>query len=94
MPRLPPPRSRALLAGGETSNGDNLIEISDPALARIYAVNAVGLFDHFHFHALQQDATEEEPMLLDDTGAWFQDYFKAGTIHFRDRMLFCPPPEN
>ena len=81
--------SSNLAAGGEQENGDNLIAISDPAVASIYAVQAMGLVDHFHFRAVMTTATDLNPLVLDSTDKWWQDYFLKGTLKFRDRNLFC-----
>jgi hypothetical protein len=41
--------SSNLAVGGESSNGDNLLEIHDAAVATVFAVEAVGLIDHFMY---------------------------------------------
>lgn len=41
--------SSNLALGGEEENGDNLIRIDDPAVATVFALEAVGLVDHFDF---------------------------------------------
>jgi hypothetical protein len=81
--------SSNLAAGGEQQNGDNLIELQDKDIGSIYGVQAVGLVDHFHFRAVMKTATAEKPLTLSH-GNWFADYFEKDTLHFRDRMLFCP----
>ena len=82
--------SSNLAAGGEEQNGDNLLAITDPAIASIYAVQAMGLVDHFHFRAVMKTATDLSPLTLDATDKWWQSYFQKGSLHFRDRNLFCP----
>ncbi len=82
--------SSNLAAGGEEQNGDNMLAISDPAVASIYAVQAMGLVDHFHFRAVMKTATDLSPLVLDATDKWWQEYFQKGTLKFRDRNLFCP----
>jgi len=81
--------SSNLAAGGEQQNGDNLIELKDKDIASIFGVQAVGLVDHFHFRADMKGATDAKPLTLsrDD---WWSTYFDDGTLHFRDRLLFCP----
>ena len=81
--------SSNLAAGGEEQNGDNLLAISDPAVASLYAVQAMGLVDHFHFRAKMQTATDLSPLALDSTDVWWQEYYQKGTLKFRDRNLFC-----
>ncbi len=82
--------SSNLAAGGEESNGDNLIELKDGPVASIFASQAIGLVDHFHFRAVQQSATTDQPMCLSGTDDWWQEYFTAGKLKFRDRAVFCP----
>lgn len=41
--------SSNLAAGGEKENGDHLICIEDRRIAIVYAIEALRLFDHFHF---------------------------------------------
>jgi PLD-like domain len=82
--------SSNLAAGGEEQNGDSLIEIRDADIARLFAVNALGMFDHFRFRAKQRGATKATPITLDSTGKWIDGYFMAGTVKLRERNLFCP----
>lgn len=41
--------SSNLASGGEAQNGDNLLEIHDPDVATVFAIEALGLVDHFQF---------------------------------------------
>lgn len=41
--------SSNLALGGETANGDNLIAIQDQDVATAFAIEAIGLIDHFNF---------------------------------------------
>jgi hypothetical protein len=85
--------SSNLAAGGETDNGDNLLAITDTAVASIYAVQALGLVDHFHFRSSMQTATQAVPLTLDATDQWWQDYYQDGTLKARERELFCKQAE-
>lgn len=82
--------SSNLAAGGEEDNGDNLLAITDPALASIYAAQALGLVDHFHFRSAMQTATDVKPLALDPTDAWWKPFFQQDSLQFHDRTLFCP----
>ncbi|MCA1403052.1 hypothetical protein I6F26_00325 [Ensifer sp. IC3342] len=45
-------RSRSsvnLALGGEEANGDNLLIIRDPDVVTVFAIEAIGLIDHFNF---------------------------------------------
>ena len=41
--------SSNLALGGEKSNGDNLLEIHDDDVATAFAIEALGLIDHYDF---------------------------------------------
>ena len=41
--------------GGEKDNGDHLICIEDRKIAIAYAIEALRLFDHFHFRVKAQE---------------------------------------
>jgi phosphatidylserine/phosphatidylglycerophosphate/cardiolipin synthase-like enzyme len=84
--------SSNLAAGGEMSNGDNLLEIRDPAIAVAYAVEAIRLFDHYHFRDAMHSSTSTKPLTLQDVGAkvpWWTPYYKTGEVKYRDRLLFA-----
>ena len=55
--------SSNLAAGGEEANGDSLAMIEDAAIANMFAIEAVALFDHYHFRKVMQTVTQEEPPL-------------------------------
>lgn len=78
--------SSNLAAGGEQSNGDNLLEIKDSGVASIFAVQAMGLVDHFHFRVAMQEATEDQPLTL-SRGDWWKPYYTEGDIKMRERQL-------
>lgn len=80
--------SSNLAAGGEQANGDNLLEIRDPAVASIFAVQAMGLVDHFHFRVAMQEATDDKPLSLAKTD-WWKPYYTAGDIKMRERQLLA-----
>lgn len=82
--------SSNLSSGGEEANGDNLLAIGDPAVASIFAVEAVRLVDHFHFRAVLQNATQTSPLVLQpDADRWWGPYYDSSTIKYRDRLLFA-----
>jgi phosphatidylserine/phosphatidylglycerophosphate/cardiolipin synthase-like enzyme len=78
--------SSNLAKGGEEANGDNLIEIRDEGVASIFAVQAMGLVDHFSFRVAMQDATNDNPLTL-SRGDWWKPYFTDGSAKFREREL-------
>lgn len=48
--------SSNLSPSGEKGNGDNLVMIEDQRVATSYAIEALRLFDHFHFRSILQAA--------------------------------------
>jgi len=82
--------SSNLALGGEKSNGDNLIEIRDPEIATVFAIEALRLVDHYHFRSNQINAEENHnPITLKKTNSWTRPYYDPKDIKFLDRELFC-----
>jgi hypothetical protein len=87
--------SSNLAQGGEGANGDNLLAIADPAIATMYAVEAVRLFDHYHFRTAVAEAGTATPLALQGQGApspWWKPYYDPADIKLRDRCLFAKVP--
>ena len=81
--------SSNLAEGGEMENGDNLLCIADRATAIAYAVEAIRLVDHYHFRAIMQSATNEQPLTLQpDSANWWAPYYDPTDIKSRERTLF------
>lgn len=85
--------SSNLAGGGEKNNGDHLIRIEDRKIAVVYAIEALRLFDHFHFRfnaslpgALQTLRLAKPPAAGEKT--WFDAYYSPGHVKARDRELF------
>ena len=76
-------------------NGENLVLIRDRRVALSYVVEALSMFDHYHFRVLQQEAKaaqrklqlKKPPRNPGDTPWWTEDYTNARKI--RDRELFA-----
>jgi len=79
--------SSNLAAGGETSNGDNLVAIYDHKIAASYVVEAIRLYDHYRFRSLHQHSTSKKPLCLDSTDGWTERYYDPKNIKFRERQL-------
>jgi len=79
--------SSNLAAGGETSNGDNLLAIYDHKIATSYVVEAIRLYDHYRFRSLHQHSTSKKPLCLDSTDSWTERYYDPKNIKFRERQL-------
>ncbi len=77
----------------DRKNGENLILITDPKAATAYMVEAVRLFDHYHFNIAQSNAAGGDLRLQKPPAAgqkpwWDEDY--TDPVKIKDRTLFCP----
>jgi phosphatidylserine/phosphatidylglycerophosphate/cardiolipin synthase-like enzyme len=87
--------SSNLADGGETQNGDNLLHISDPAVASVFAAEAVRLVDHYYFRAAVQAAGKAQPLQLSACrGAtkWWQRDYDPTNMRNVQRELFASGP--
>ncbi len=80
--------SSNLSQGGETSNGDNLIEIRDANIAHYYAIEAIRLFDHYRFRSLHENSTSSQPLELDTTDNWVKPFYDTNDLKYQTRKLF------
>jgi phosphatidylserine/phosphatidylglycerophosphate/cardiolipin synthase-like enzyme len=80
--------SSNLAAGGEQSNGDNLIAIYDRSIATLYGVEAISLVDHFDFRAALKGATAQPLRLKTNDEKWYARYYDPNDLHCRERQLF------
>ena len=79
----------------DTKNGENLLLIRDRRIAVAYVVEALRIFDHYHFRVVQQAAKTAKkklelilpPRASGETAWWEEDYTDARKI--RDRELFA-----
>ncbi len=84
--------SSNLAQGGETSNGDNLIAISNANLATAYAVEAIRLFDHYRFRSLHQKSSVKNPLALRPKDDWVKPYYDPKDMKFNQRKLLIGSP--
>ena len=78
----------------DTKNGENLLLIRDRRIAVSYVVEAVRIFDHYHFRVAQRDAKKARkklelarpPRQAGEQAWWEEHYTDARKI--RDRELF------
>jgi PLD-like domain len=85
--------SSNMAQGGEEENGDHMIQIEDRKIAISYAVEALRLFDHFHFRVNAQSPGALTELRLARPPApgkkpWFASYYRTGHVKARDRSLF------
>ncbi|MGQ0701399.1 MAG: phospholipase D-like domain-containing protein [Panacagrimonas sp.] len=88
--------SSNLAAGGERENGDHVVMIEDRKVAIAYAIEALRLFDHFHFRVrLKEGETNVEritlakPPATPNDNPWFAAYYRLENVKERDRKLFA-----
>lgn len=77
--------SSNLSSGGESQNGDNLIEIRDPAIVTAYAVEAIRLFDHYRFRARQEKSTGAGLALV-RSNEWTRDFYDPHNLKCTERL--------
>ncbi len=78
----------------DTKNGENLVVIRDRRVAVSYMVEAVRLFDHYHFRVARAEAKKSKkpfalrrpPRAPGETPWWLEDYTDPRKV--RDRELF------
>jgi phosphatidylserine/phosphatidylglycerophosphate/cardiolipin synthase-like enzyme len=82
-------------SAADKDNGENLLLIRDRRVAVSYMIEALRIFDHYHFRVAQKEATEAVKKLVlatpprspDEEPWWTEDYTVAQKI--RDRELFA-----
>ncbi|MGE0354755.1 MAG: phospholipase D-like domain-containing protein [Gemmatimonadales bacterium] len=96
--------SSNLALAGEQVNGDNLLEIRDPHVATVFAIEALALVDHFDFldrHRTKAGASKNSPppadkpaaaaqagWWLSETDRWTRPYYDASDLRKVDREVF------
>ena len=79
----------------DIKNGENLLLLRDRRVAVSYVVEALRIFDHYHFRVVQQEAKKarkelvlaKSPRSSGEKSWWHEDYTNARKI--RDRELFA-----
>ena len=90
---------------GEQLNGDNLIAIRDGDVATVFAIEALGLVDHFDFldraaaaagtkdkkpkFASKTQVADSAGWFLPTTDKWTVPYYDPDDLHCVDRLLFA-----
>ncbi len=79
----------------DVSNGENLLLITDRRIAVSYLVEALSIFDHYHFRASQQEAKKRKktlqlskPPRKPGEIPWWREYY-TDAVKIRDRELFA-----
>jgi hypothetical protein len=79
----------------DRQNGENLLIVRDRRIAVSYVVEALRIFDHYHFRVAQQEAKDagrklllkRAPRIAGET-AWFAEDYQV-PVKIRDRELFA-----
>lgn len=78
----------------DTKNGENLLLIKDQKIAVSYMVEALRIFDHYHFRISVREAKRaneklilKKPPVTVDESTWWQPFF-TNAKKIRDRQLF------
>ncbi len=82
-------------SAADMQNGENLLLIRDRRIAVSYVVEALRIFDHYHFRVMQEEAKKarkklvlaKPPRKAGEKPWWAEDYTNARKI--RDRQLFA-----
>ena len=77
----------------DRKNGENLVLVKDRRIAVAYAVEALRIFDHYHFRAIQEEAGSPEALTLakppvGDEKPWWDSYY-SDPQRARDREIFA-----
>jgi phosphatidylserine/phosphatidylglycerophosphate/cardiolipin synthase-like enzyme len=79
----------------DRSNGENLLMIRDRRIAVSYTVEALRIFDHYHFRVAQMEAKKAKkklqlfkPPRKQGEKAWWEDHYTE-TQRILDRKLFA-----
>jgi phosphatidylserine/phosphatidylglycerophosphate/cardiolipin synthase-like enzyme len=78
----------------DTENGENLLLVRDPRVASSYMVEALRIFDHYHFRVAEREAKDaQRPLVLTKPPAggqrpWWEEYW-TDPVKIRDRELFA-----
>jgi len=78
----------------DTKNGENLLLIRNRRIAVSYMIEALRIFDHYHFRVSQQEAKKTKkslglakpPQTNDEKPWWLEDY--TDEVKIKDRKLF------
>lgn len=79
-------------SAADKDNGENLLIIRDRRIAVSYMIEALRIFDHYHFRVSQQEANQplvlkKPPRKAGELPWWSEDYTNPRKV--RDRKLFA-----
>ena len=77
----------------DTKNGENLLLIRDKRVATSYMIEALSIFDHYHFRVAQKEAKKKNEVLClqrppnEEETPWWDEYW-SDDIKIQDRTIF------
>lgn len=78
----------------DTGNGENLLLIQDKRIAVAYMIEALRIFDHYHFRVAEKEAKKERKQLFlkkppraAGEKPWWDEYY-SNPLKSKDRVLF------
>jgi len=78
----------------DRKNGENLLLIKDKKIAIAYMIEALRIFDHYHFRVSQKESAKtgiilslSRPPRNPEDKAWWQEYY-TDAVKIKDRELF------
>jgi hypothetical protein len=77
----------------DTTNGENLLLIKDKRIVTSYMIEAVRIFDHYHFRVSQRQAKSKRKALMlrkppaGNEKAWWEEDYRV-SIKIKDREIF------
>ncbi|MBN2396011.1 MAG: phospholipase [Candidatus Atribacteria bacterium] len=81
-------------SAADITNGENLLLIKDRRIAVSYMIEALRIFDHYHFRVTQKEATKAKKLLAlskpprnQGEEAWWKEYYKV-KVKILDREIF------
>jgi hypothetical protein len=82
-------------AAADRTNGENLLLVRDRCIATSYMIEALRIFDHYHFRVAQQEARKARKKLVlalppraAGQSAWWEEYY-SDPRKIRDREMFA-----
>ncbi|RKD90834.1 phospholipase D-like domain-containing protein [Mangrovibacterium diazotrophicum] len=78
----------------DTKNGENLLLIKDQRIAVSYMIEALRIFDHYHFRVAAKESQKsgnilflQKPPKVENEKAWWEEYY-TDKKKIKDRLLF------
>lgn len=81
--------SHNLSNNASANNDENYLVIrGNTDVADCYGIEVMRIYDHYRFRFVTNEKNRKPPVLTEDD-SWTNRYFKAGSLHFADRVSFA-----